>query len=203
MRAAVSVPTARNVDLYLQKSALAGTDTVVPGGEIVYTLVYGNNGADPATGVQITDILPAHTTLVAGSITGEGVFVTASNTISWALAGVASQASGTVSFTVQIADPLPAGVDAIANSAAITPATAITDAVPANNTSGVSTPVSAAPDLTITKSDGRTQVLAGDLLTWKCRTPVAGGRRRGRALRFLYGCRPAQRGKQYGDSRSV
>ncbi|MBK8049840.1 MAG: DUF11 domain-containing protein [Anaerolineales bacterium] len=64
------LPTTRNIDVYVIKSAVAAADPAVPGTQIQYTLVYGNNGADPATDVVLTDTLPMNTSLVAGSIRG-------------------------------------------------------------------------------------------------------------------------------------
>jgi uncharacterized repeat protein (TIGR01451 family) len=49
---------------------------VVPGGTLTYTLCYSNNGTAPATGVVITDFIPANTTYLANSVTspnGENV----------------------------------------------------------------------------------------------------------------------------------
>ena len=162
----IAIPTEQSIDAYVQKSAVASANPAVPGGRIVYTIIYGNNGADPAPDVVLTDPLPPDTALVADSITGGGVYVTATNTVSWTWPSLASQSTGTVRFTVQISTPLPAGVDALVNTASITFTSAITDVLPNNNTSSVSTPVDAKPDLTLIKSDGRTQVLGGDLLTY-------------------------------------
>lgn len=162
----IAIPTEQSIDAYVQKSAVASANPAIPGGRIVYTIIYGNNGADAAPDVLLTDPLPPDTTLVADSITGGGVYVTATNSISWTWPSLASQSTGTVRFTVQISTPLPAGVDALVNTASITFTSAITDVLPNNNTSSVSTPVDAQPDLTLVKSDGRTQVLAGDLITY-------------------------------------
>lgn len=160
--AGVSVPTALNVDVYALKSDAANPDPAVPGGRVVYTIAYGNNGGDAALGVTIQDALPASTTLVAGSITGGGT--ESGGTVTWTLGTLASKAAGTVSFAVQIADQMPAGASAIGNTATIS--TTSTDAVPANNTSSTSTPVTAAPDLVIAKTDGQTQAQAGDALAY-------------------------------------
>jgi uncharacterized repeat protein (TIGR01451 family) len=162
----IAIPTEQSIDAYVQKSAVPSANPAVPGSRIVYTIIYGNNGADAAPNVLLTDPLPPNTTLVADSITGDGVYVTSTNTVSWTWPSLASQSTGTVRFTVQISTPLPAGVDTLVNTAAITFTSAITDVLPNNNTSSVSTPIAAQPDLALVKSDGRIQVLAGDLLTY-------------------------------------
>lgn len=160
--ASVSVPTANNADVYVLKSGVANPMPAAPGGQIVYTLSYGNDGVDPAANVTITDTLPANTTLVSGSITGGGT--ESGGTVTWNLGSLASRDTGSVGFAVQIAATLPAGVTGVANTATI--ATTTTEPNKANNTSTASTPVTAQPDLVITKTAGKTQVLAGDSLTY-------------------------------------
>ncbi|MBK8046776.1 MAG: DUF11 domain-containing protein [Anaerolineales bacterium] len=145
------MPTTRNIDVYVIKSAVAAVAPAVPGTQIEYTLVYGNNGADPATDVVLTDTLPANTDLVVGSITGAGRFITATNTITWGWASLASLATGTVSFTVQITNPLPAGVETIANTATIMMQRHSPMRCRTTTPFSASTPVTAAPDLTIPK----------------------------------------------------
>ncbi|MCX6032418.1 MAG: carboxypeptidase regulatory-like domain-containing protein [Chloroflexi bacterium] len=158
--ASLYVPTRTAADVTVLKSAGTSSPTPMPGDLITYTLAYRNDGLDPAANVQITDAVPANTTLVAGTYTG----TVGSGIITWSLDALASRATGTVSFTVQITNALPAGVSAIANTAAIT--TTTTDASPLNNTSTTSTPVTAQPDLVISKTDSQKQVLAGDTIRY-------------------------------------
>lgn len=150
------------VELYLHKAATPNPDPAVAGGQITYVLAYGNAGAGTADGVTITDVLPEGTTLVAGSITGGGV--ESSGTITWNLGSLAGTATGTVGFTVRIVDFLPSGMDAIANTAVI--ASDANEADMANNTATVSTPVEAAPDLRVVKTDGTVDVLADQSLVY-------------------------------------
>ena len=160
--ASVSVPTANNADVYVLKSGVASPSPAAPGGQIVYTLSYGNNGTDTAAGVTITDALPANTTLVSGSITGGGT--ESGGTVTWSLGDLASRATGSVGFAVEIAATLPADVTSIDNTATI--ATTTTEPNTGNNSASESTPVTAQPDLVIAKTAGRTQVLAGDSLAY-------------------------------------
>jgi uncharacterized repeat protein (TIGR01451 family) len=82
--------------LTISKSAAA---SVVSGQNLIYTLTYGNGGSGNATGVLISDALPAGTDFV--SATGGGAF--ASGVVTWSIgtlnAGVTGQ---TVSFTVMV-----------------------------------------------------------------------------------------------------
>ncbi len=161
--AGVYVPTINAADLVVVKSAQTASALVVPGSLITYTLNYRNDGVDSAANAEITDTVPANTTLVNGSITGGG---TVSNgIITWDLNTLASQATGSVRFTVKVDSLLPAGAHAIANTAFIT-TTTLPDASPLDNVSSVSTSVTAQPDLVIVKTDGKTQVLAGDVVDY-------------------------------------
>ena len=46
-----------------------GGATAVPGGTIAYTLTYANDGNQDATGVALSDVVPANTTFDAGGST--------------------------------------------------------------------------------------------------------------------------------------
>lgn len=82
--------------LSLSKTAPA---TVAPFANLTYTITYGNPGGADATGVFISDTLPANTTFV--SATGGGTF--ASNVVTWNIGTVPAGSSGlTVTFTVQV-----------------------------------------------------------------------------------------------------
>ncbi len=157
---AYALPAAAGVDLYLAKAATASTSPAAPGSTILYTLNYGNKGSTNATNVVITDPLPANTTFV--SATGGGLY-TAPN-VAWNVGSLAAGASGAVQFTVQIGK-LPAGDTAINNGPASIAATG-SDELPADNTASASTPVTAQPDLVISKDDGVTQVLAGGAVAY-------------------------------------
>jgi uncharacterized repeat protein (TIGR01451 family) len=163
-------------DIFVQKVALPDTIPVLPGGHMLYRLRYGNLSLGIATNTVLTDAIPAHTSYVADSLFLDGVALTdeagddaghylgASRLISVSLGNLAGGAMGVITFTVRVDDVLPAGVTDIDNTAFIT--TAVSDPIPGDNRSTAVMGVAAAPDLTIAKSDGRSQVLAGDLLTY-------------------------------------
>jgi len=123
-----------------------GVDDVEPGDTISYVLTYTNTGGD-ATGVVITETVPANTT-----------FDAASSDLDWAcepdgtctldLGEVAHNESDSVIFAVTVDDPLE-GVSEISNTAEIgDDGSGGVDSNPDNNTSSVSTTVipATAPD---------------------------------------------------------
>jgi uncharacterized repeat protein (TIGR01451 family) len=85
--------------LTISKSASV---SVVSGQDLTYTITYGNTGSDNATGVVISDTLPAGTSFI--SATGGGTL--SSGAVTWNIgdlnAGVTAQ---TVSFTVAVTAP--------------------------------------------------------------------------------------------------
>jgi len=78
-----------------------GSDPVASGGNITYTINYGNTGNVTATGVVITDRVPLNTTF--GSATEGGSYNPATGLVTWNVATPLLPAgSGSVSFTVQV-----------------------------------------------------------------------------------------------------
>lgn len=137
---------------------VATPSPVAAGANLTYTLTYANTGTDTATGVVITDTVPANTTFL--SATPPGVF--GGGVVTWALPGnLAAGASGSVSFTVQVASPL-------ANGTQIQNTTYAVDSseTPPSPGPPVQTPVTSAPLLTISKTDAPDPVLAGQLITY-------------------------------------
>ena len=72
---------------------------VIRGQEITYTITVNNTGTGNATGIVVTDTVPAKTSLVAGSISDSGVL--SSGTITWTV-DVAAGASKTLTFKVKV-----------------------------------------------------------------------------------------------------
>ena len=112
-----------NFDLYIAKSD--DPDPVTPGADLTYTLTYGNAGNITASGVMITETVPAHT-----------VYSLAGNTAPWSCAGYAAGSTCTLAlgdvvpdewevptdpipFVVTVDTPLPAEVAELSNTASI------------------------------------------------------------------------------------
>jgi uncharacterized repeat protein (TIGR01451 family) len=77
----------------------ANTATATSGSVITYTITYQNTGTGNALNVVITDVIPADTTLVAGSISNGGT--AAGGTITWNIGTVAA-GSPAQSVTFQV-----------------------------------------------------------------------------------------------------
>ncbi len=108
-----------------------------------YSLAVKNNGTLTATGVQLTDLLPAGVTF--SSATPAGNCSQASGTVTCNFASVASGA--TVNVTINV---IPTALGSITNTAAVTETEADYDLT--NNISSATTTVVASSDISITKS---------------------------------------------------
>jgi uncharacterized repeat protein (TIGR01451 family) len=156
-------------DLSLTKSD--GGATVAPGGTVAYTLTYANSGSIGATGVVITETVPANTTFNAGASTAGWSCTPSGNAGSTCTLAIGTLAAGggsqTATFATTVVNPVPGGVTQISNTASIADdGTHGTDPTPANNVGSDTTPVSAAPDLSITKDDGGVTVVPGGSVTY-------------------------------------
>jgi uncharacterized repeat protein (TIGR01451 family) len=135
-------------------------DPVTGGGNVKYSLTVGNAGPDAASGVSLSDTLPAGTTFVSAT-PGQGTCGQAAGVVSCDLGGLASGAS--------------ASVDVIVTTATVTAPTTITntasvsategDPVSANNSSSEDTTVTpTSADVSVSQSDSPDPVTAaGDV----------------------------------------
>lgn len=150
------VPVNAMPDLSITKDD--GGITTQPGNTVVYLLSYQNLGNQGASGVVISETVPANTVFAPGASTA-GWSCTPNNnagsSCALAIGAVAAGSGGSVNFAVTVANPLPAGVDEVLNTSLITDdGTNGPDPTPGNNQDSDNTPVNAAPDLTIVKDDG-------------------------------------------------
>ena len=135
-------------------------DPVVAGASLSYTLTVANAGPLSATGVTLTDTLPAGLTFVS-SAPGPPTCNESSGTVTCDLDTLAS--SGTTMVEVQVSvDPSTRGT--LTNTASV--ASNETDPDPANNTSAATTAVAAEADVSVTKSDSPEPVIAGTDLSY-------------------------------------
>ena len=132
--------SAASADLALTKTD--SPDPVTAGSNLTYTISVTNSGPDGATGVTVTDTLPASVTFVSASAS-QGTGCTGTATVTCALGSLASAAVATVTIVVT---PTTAGT--ITNTASVSAKEA--DPFTANNAATAVTTVSAnLPDLIV------------------------------------------------------
>ena len=152
-------------DLVVAKSDSGAT--VSAGGSVAYTINYSNAGLANATGVVLTEFLPTGATFNAAGSTPGWVAVGTSE-FRFTVGNLAPGASGFVLFAVSVPSPVPVGLEELSNTVNIADdGTHGADTNPANNFGVDSTPVIAAPDLVITKTDGGTSTLAGGIVLYQ------------------------------------
>ena len=124
-------------DLTIAKSD--APDPAPPAGALVYTLTVTNAGPSNATGVVVTDTLPAGVTFVS-STPGAPTCTLGGSTLTCTLGALAGATSATVTINTTVA--ATAGI--VVNSAAV--AAAEPDPFPGNNTATASTAIGARAD---------------------------------------------------------
>jgi uncharacterized repeat protein (TIGR01451 family) len=134
-----------------------GPDPVAAGGTLTYTLDYGNSGNADATGVVLTDVVPADTTFISATAGG----ALSGNIVTWSIGSLTVGESGSVQFTVRVDSPLPDGT-AITNS---TYGIGSSGTAPVNGIA-ITTTVTSDPVLSISKTDGPDPIAAGGTLTY-------------------------------------
>lgn len=145
--AAVSGSTASFVNFYtLPTKSVTGEggasvdgQLVTPGQQLTYTIRWVNSESTPVT-IDITDKIPANTTLIEESVTDDGTLNAETGELKWTIQAGAAQ-SGIVSFVVTVNDPVPGADGKIQN-------TAVVNNVSTNTTSNY---LPAAVSLTATK----------------------------------------------------
>lgn len=144
------------VDILVNQSD--SPDPIVAGGTLTYSIQVANNGPDDATGVVITDIIPANTTFVSAT-TSRG---TCSGT-STIICNIGNIANGEPAIQVTI-KVIPTLQGTINNT--VTSAVTQTDRESANNNSTVTTTVSRGTDVQLTKTDSLDPVVVGQTFTY-------------------------------------
>ena len=152
----VVTPVIAAVDLSILKTA--SPNPVVAGTTLTYTLTATNNGPGNATGVTITDPLPAGVTFVSSSA---GTFNSGTDTLTDDIGSLAVGASQPVTVTVTVGASV---TGTISNTATVTGDQP--DPNLANNTSTAITTVNPESDLLIVKTGTPNPVIAGNNLTY-------------------------------------
>lgn len=144
---------------------------VAPGEQVVYTIRVANTGDQGATGVVITDTLPAEVGFVAASDGGVHAGGPAGGTVTWTLAGeLPAGADRVVTVTVATLDPIPGEAREAVNTVTVTddgansvePATDSDETITRLN---VTTLAKALVDTSATHTTG-TDVVIGEVATY-------------------------------------
>ena len=178
---AVGGPGAADLRQSIKTLLEAAPDGMISAGEtITYTILVRNAGPNSATGVLVTDPIPASTTYNPGTLTLNGAALTdaSDGDAGTATGGVVSVnvgtllagATATIRFSVTISGAATAGT-VITNTATITAANAPTQTVSAIATVGGG-PL-ANTFKTVTDASGNGVVIPGELLTWEIMINIA------------------------------
>jgi uncharacterized repeat protein (TIGR01451 family) len=143
-----------SADISVAKSVDDATPNV--GDTITYTITASNNGPNDATGVEITDNLPAGVAFVSAT-PSQGTYDSGSGV--WSVGALANGANGTLLITVTVTAP-----GAIVNVATITHEDQF-DPVSANNQAGTTINGQQA-DLAVTKTVDNASPNVGDAVTF-------------------------------------
>ncbi|WP_244304797.1 DUF11 domain-containing protein [Leucobacter viscericola] len=146
--------------------------TIVGAGEsLTYDVTVTNTGADRATGVTATDVLPAGVTFV--SATDGGSYDPALRRVTWNVGTLAAGAAQTVHVTVTVDADVKPGQQ-IRNVAIIDTDQGCTDdpATPVNECEAVD--IDETPAIRIVKTDNKETVVPGEALTYTLTVTNAG-----------------------------
>jgi uncharacterized repeat protein (TIGR01451 family) len=149
-----STPVQRRADIALLKTD--SPDPVTAGSGINYTLWVDNNGPSSATGVRVTDTLPAGVWLRSATPGYSGT-----NPLVWNVGALAASARKTITLAVMVNDTTQGTIRNDASASA-----AETDPQPANNSDDSSSTVRGLADLAVYKADSPDPVIAGKTLTY-------------------------------------
>ncbi len=141
--------------------SLTQNDSVDPslaGKQLTYTIQVRNNSSALATGVLVTDTMPAGVPFVSVSST-KGTCTRSGNILTCRIPSLAANASATIMLNVKPATPgtISNAATAVANEP---------ESDPADNPSTESTTITASSDLKVTVTDGKTAIAAGQKDTY-------------------------------------
>lgn len=146
----------------LRVTKVDGTDPVIAGNNLTYTITVTNDGPRTATGISVVDTLPAGVTFVSTAGCTNSPGSAAMGMVTCTLADIASSSSRMFTLTVTV-DSSTTGM--LTNSVTVSATTAEAD--PSDNTDTEVTTVSTSADLSITKTDtGFDPVVAGNTLVY-------------------------------------
>ncbi|GHU07899.1 hypothetical protein FACS189431_3210 [Alphaproteobacteria bacterium] len=139
-----------------------GIPNIEAGETTTYTITVTNTvvGSAPATGVNITDVLPAGMTYVSATPTPDSIN---GQTLAWTLASVANGTPATIAVVASVNSNVASGTHLV-NTATIGNSQLCDTACTATDDNTV---IKHQPDLAVTKTDSKTFVYLGDTTTYQ------------------------------------
>lgn len=155
--------TCESADLAITKTD--GITNVAAGQSTTYTITASNAGPTDAPASQVTDTFPAPLTACSWTCSGAGGGTCTASGAGNIADSVNLPNGGSVTYTATCTVPAStaAGVN-IANTAIVS--SAIADPIPGNNSATDTDTTIVSSDLSVTKTDGVTSVVAGGALTY-------------------------------------
>jgi uncharacterized repeat protein (TIGR01451 family) len=161
-----SANTALDAAPDLVVTASDGVPSVAPGGGVTYSVGYRNVGNQVAENVVLTEHLPPGTTFDA--LNSDPAWIhQGSGIYTLAIGSLSTSSASSAPFAVTVDSPAAAGREQITNVVDIADDAANgPDPTPADNSATDNDNLIAAPDLTLSSSDGRTTADRGDLVKY-------------------------------------
>jgi len=158
----IATPTAADLRIVKQSAA-----EFVAGTRVTYVLVVANAGPSAVTGATVTDVLPGGLSNATWTATYAGGGSGPASGTGGVNASVNLPVGGQARFTIQAdADAALLAPGTITNTATVQNPGGVPDPNPDDNTATVVTDVRAVTDLSVTKTDGRTQYVPGSPVTY-------------------------------------
>ncbi len=171
--------TASDTDTILRVADLAITKTdnsasVTPGGVVSYTIVASNAGPSDAVGATVTDIVPAAVAGATWSCVGSGGGQCAASGGAAPINELVDlPVGGSVTFTLTGAVDPGLATDLV-NTATVVVPPGVTDPNPSDNVATDTDSAAPVADLAVTKTDGLSSALPGDVVTYTVTVSNAG-----------------------------
>ncbi|MCP4656295.1 MAG: DUF11 domain-containing protein, partial [bacterium] len=142
-----------------------GQATAVPGQGVTYVITVFNAGPSAVTGAIVTDTFPAALTGVSWSCAGSGGGLCTAGGASPINDSVDLPAAASVTYTASgTVDPAATGT--LQNTATVAAPGGVHDPNPGNNSASDSDSLTPEADLGITKTDGQTEAVPGEEVTY-------------------------------------
>jgi uncharacterized repeat protein (TIGR01451 family) len=154
--ASVSLNAIPSSDLQVTKGVSDAAPAI--GSDVTFTVTIRNNGPSSATSVVVNDTLPAGLTFVSAT-PSQGSYDGATGV--WSVGSLGITQTATLSLTARVDGPTPATLTNTASSSGSEP-----DPNPGNNAGSATITSQIVADLVISKTDGLTNVVPGQPLTY-------------------------------------